>query len=363
MHSLKLAQAAPGWAFTSAAGGYWLEVFPYVYRELCQWRRLADTIPDPVLRRDALDSLVAKHRNAEGAAAFAILAPRRQRPRVGRLLVALQSMFDFLDTLSEQPARDPLANGRQLHAALTIALTPGAAHVDYYAEHPRGDDGGFLRAYVERCQGLVAGLPTYAVAEPGVHAAVALAAEGQSLNHAGLYATHDALARWARAQTPVGVGLAWWEVASAAVSTLTIHALLAAAADPALTPTQAARLSEAYFPWITGFGTLLDSVVDRLEDEHTGNHSQIGYYRSEVEAAERLGLLAERSLALAAGLDRGDRHQLIVAAMACYYLAAPAAESSEARVVALRVLDALGPLAPPALRVFRLRQLAGRGAA
>ena len=57
MHSLKLAQPASGWAFASAASDYWFEVFPHVYRELRRWRRLADAIPDPVLRRDALESL------------------------------------------------------------------------------------------------------------------------------------------------------------------------------------------------------------------------------------------------------------------------------------------------------------------
>lgn len=360
MDSLTFARPASGRDFASAAGNYWLEVFPHAYRELWRWRRMAARIPDPVLRRDALSSLRAKHRNAEGAAAFAILAPRRRRPEVTRLLVALQSMFDYLDTLSEQPAADPLANGRQLHRALECALTPGAAHVDYYARHPRGDDAGFLRAYVERCQALVERLPGYAAAAPAVRVAAALAAEGQSLNHAGLFGTHDALARWARAQTPAGAELSWWETASAAVSTLTIHALLAEAADTTLTRVQATRLSDAYFPWITGLGTLLDSVVDRLEDSATGNHSQIGYYRSEAEAAERLGLLAERAIALAASLGQGDRHQVIVAGMACYYLATPAAATPDARAVAEHVLEALGALAPPALLVFRLRQLAAR---
>ncbi len=360
MHSLKSAQPASGWAFASAASDYWFEVFPHVYRELRRWRRLADAIPDPVLRRDALESLAAKHRNAEGAAAFATLAPRRRRAQVAQLLAALQSMFDFLDTLSEQPVGDPLANGRQLHRALAVALTPNAGHVDYYAWHSHGDDGGFLRAYVERCQMLVASLPGYHAVAPQVRVAAGLAAEGQSLNHAGLYGTHDALARWAQQQVPAGGELSWWEVASAAVSTLTIHALLAEAADRAMTTAQATRLSDAYFPWITGLGTLLDSVVDQLDDRATGNHSQIAYYRSEDEAAERLGLLAERSIALAASLGQGHRHQVILAGMACYYLATPTAATPGSRVVAERVLDALGSLAPPALLVFRARRLATR---
>ncbi len=360
MHSLKSAQPASRWAFTSAAGSYWLEIYPHVFRELRGWQRLAERIPDPDLRRDALESLAGKHRNAEGAAAFATLAPRRQRRAVACLLVSLQSMFDYLDTLSEQPALDPLANGRQLHRALAVALTPGAAHCDYYAEHARGDDGGFLRAYVERCRALVVELPGYGAVMPWVGVATGLAAEGQSLNHAGLYGSHDALAHWARQRTPAGAGLRWWETASAAVSTLTIHALLAEAADPTMTSREAARLADAYFPWITGLGTLLDSVVDWAADRTTGNHSQISYYRSEVEAAERLGTLAERSVALAMDLRHGDRHALILIGMACYYLATPAADVPGHRAVSESVLAAFGALATPALWIFRARQSAAR---
>ena len=198
-------------------------------------------------------------------------------------------MFDYLDTLSEQAADDPLANSRLLHRALTVALDPGATHVDYYRWHLRHDDGGFLRAYVDACRAVVITLPRYGAVAAAVHTAVRLAAEGQSLNHAGLYGSHDALARWAMRQAPSSAGLRWWEIASAAVSTLTIHALLAEAADREITLDDATQVTDAYFPWITGLGTLLDSLVDRPEDMVTGNHSQVGYYRSNAEAAERLG--------------------------------------------------------------------------
>jgi tetraprenyl-beta-curcumene synthase len=358
MQPSKIDEPALVWAFSSAACRYWLHVFPQVRRELRHWRRLARQIPDPVLRHDAIWSLVEKHRNAEGAAAFATLAPRRHRRSVVRLLVAFQSMFDYLDTLSEQAANDPLANSQLLHQALTVALDPVAAHVDYYRLHLRHDDGGFLRAYVDACRAVVITLPRYEAVATAVHAAVTLAADGQSLNHAGLYGSHDALAQWAVQQVPTSTGLRWWEIASAAVSTLTIHALLAEAADRGITPEGAMQVTDAYFPWITGLGTLLDSLVDQPEDVVTGNHSQVGHYHSDDEAAERLGAITARSVALARDLRHGDQHTVILLGMVCYYLATPEAALPQARQVTESVLDALGVLSKPALLVFRIREAA-----
>ena len=65
--------------FADAARCYWLEIFPFARRELREWRRRAEAIPEPGLRRDALLALQTKSGNAEGLAAFAVLAPRERR--------------------------------------------------------------------------------------------------------------------------------------------------------------------------------------------------------------------------------------------------------------------------------------------
>jgi hypothetical protein len=115
-------------------------------------------IPDPVLRRLALEALDRKRCNLEGAAAFAALVPRVSRPLVVRAVVACQAICDYLDLLSEQPSQDPIANGYRLHEALIVAITPGWSHSDYYLHHDRRDDGGYLRALVESVRGALAAL-------------------------------------------------------------------------------------------------------------------------------------------------------------------------------------------------------------
>ena len=69
--------------FAGAARCYWLEIFPFARRELREWRRRAEAIPEPGLRRDALLALQAKGGNAEGLAAFAVLAPAARAPGSG----------------------------------------------------------------------------------------------------------------------------------------------------------------------------------------------------------------------------------------------------------------------------------------
>jgi tetraprenyl-beta-curcumene synthase len=111
-------------AFAGAASRYWFGVFPLLGRELRHWREQAQAIPDPALRRLALITQTSERGNYEGAAAYAVLVPRAYRARVVRALVAFQTTYDFVDTLSEQPSHDPVANGRQLHLALLRALDP-----------------------------------------------------------------------------------------------------------------------------------------------------------------------------------------------------------------------------------------------
>ena len=107
--------------FASAARCYWLEVFPFARRELRKWRRRAEAIPEPALRREALLALEAKSGNAEGLAAFAVLAPRAERQAVIRAVVAYQTALDYLDNVTERPAH-PHAEKLKLNGALEVAV-------------------------------------------------------------------------------------------------------------------------------------------------------------------------------------------------------------------------------------------------
>ena len=168
-------------AFWAVGGRELLWIRPSVAREVEHWHRMASSIPDMMIRQDALAALSGKRLNIEGAAFFAVLAPRRDG-RLVRLLVAYQVLLDFLDSLSERPAPDPVADGRWLHLALMDALDPGGCLRDYYLHHHRREDGGYMEALVQVCRECCALLPAY----PSIRSLAIQGAERcgvQGLNH------------------------------------------------------------------------------------------------------------------------------------------------------------------------------------
>jgi tetraprenyl-beta-curcumene synthase len=344
--------------FAGAASRYWLGVFPLVGRELRYWRDRAREIPDPVLRRLALITQHTERGNLEGAAAFAVLVPRAHRARVVRALVAFQAIYDYIDTLAEQPNADPVANGHQLHLALLTALDPDSDHADYYEHSSKGGDNDYMKNLVDACRFAFAALPWHAsVAEPALRAAKRMAAY-QSLNHGAGRDSRHALARWATGLTPAGTGLRWWETAAGAASSMTVFALVAAAAQPTFSADEAAATESAYFPWIGALHVLLDSLVDRSDDIEAGHHSLVNHYASDEEAASRLGAIAAHAMGATERLPNSIQHATILAAMSSFYLSTPTTTTPAALPVAQCVLEAMGVLATPTMAVLRARRIA-----
>jgi tetraprenyl-beta-curcumene synthase len=366
-------------AFTGAARRYWTGVFPLLRRELERWRERALQIPDPVLRRLALDAPLQRG-NLEGAAAFAAFVPRAHRAAVVRALVAYQSAYNYLDLLAEQPLTDPVTGARGLHQALLDSLDPalgtesgaetesqgradgwaGTESSDYYASYPQRDDGGYLSALVRECRTALATMPSYAAVATATCRATERIVHFQSLNLSEAQGDHAAFARWARAEIPPGVDLQWWEAAAAGGSALGVYALIAAAAAPVVDAGDVEAIEHAYFPWIGGLHSLLDHLVDAGEDAARGQRNLIDYYPTTEQAAERMRTLAERATAAARALrDPDRRHTIMLAGMAANYLSEPRATAPDANPIARNVRAAIGELVAPSLLVFRARRLAG----
>jgi tetraprenyl-beta-curcumene synthase len=343
-------------AFWSVCGRELLWIRPGVAREVVHWRRLAASIPDPTIRHDALTALSEKRLNIEGAALFAVLAPRRDS-RLVRLLVAYQVLLDFLDSVSERPAEDPIADGLHLHLALRDALEPDGPLCDYYLHHPCRADGGYLHALVQVCRECCIALPAY----PSIRL---LAVEGaercgvQGINHDPDSLRRDrTLEEWALCRLRSSWRVSWWEFTAAASSTLGIHAQLALAADPDCGEHDAAEVDAAYMPWICAASTMLDSYVDEVQDAESESHSYISHYGSSVVAVERTHELVRRSLWEARRLPGGARHALIAAGMVAMYLSCDEARSQAKRETTRRLARAGGSLPRvllPLLRMWRV---------
>jgi tetraprenyl-beta-curcumene synthase len=379
-------RAALAATFIQAAGRYWLSVYPHVRRELRHWRLRAERIPDPMLRRLALLTQREERGNLRGAAAFAVLAPRGQRACVVRAVVAFQAIYDYADTLAEQPNTDAAKNGEQLHRALLNALDPQADHGDYYAYSLRKQDGGYLRDLVESCRTAWGALPSHAALGFPVVRAIERMIAFQSFNHGsqtspegndgkgaedgiggdGARDGNDgeedrwgALAAWAEQQTPPESGLRWWETGAAGASSLTVFALIVAAAETNASAEDTVRIEQVYFPWIGALHLLLDSLVDQQGDLVAGRNSLVEHYSSREELADRLNAIAIEALRLTKTLPQSSEHALIFAAMVSFYLAQPQASSADAapaRVALLATLGERGALSMPVMRMLEGRR-------
>jgi tetraprenyl-beta-curcumene synthase len=320
------------------------------------WRTLAGHIPAPPIRRDALSALDTKRGHIDGAALFSIL-PRARNQSLLRLLVAYEVIWDLLDSVNEHGAAAGQANGRQLHLALIDALDPTRPVSDYYSHHPWKDDGGYLRTLVEVCRKSSAELPSYERVRP-LLVEEATRAQVLAINHELDQAQRDAAMRaWAAQQAPNRTEASWFELTGAASASLTVHALLALAAEPVLSAGDITRTRGVYFPWISAATTMLDSYVDQVEDADNGDHSYIAHYPTPQVATRRIRDLVHRSLHEAITLPRGERHTLIVACMIAMYLSKDSARSPAMRETTRELTNAGGTLTKfllPILRLWRI---------
>ncbi len=336
-----------------ARAGAW--TWPLASIELDQWQTRAASIPNSTLREDALRSLDQKRDNALGAALFCIL-PKHRDPRLLRLLVTYQTLWDFLDNLSESGATVGAQNGYCLHRALVEALDPCIPLSDYYQFHPWRQDDGYLRELVTTCRRLSGSLPSYPQLRTLILAGVRQCAL-QGVNHLDDSEQRTrGLKAWASQNAQHHTDLSWFEVAAASSAFLP-HPLLALAAEPEYKLADAERVSAAYFPWMALAITMLDSYADLDSDRAGDNHSYVDYYDTSSLACERLCEIVKRLVAEMDRLPNRDGHVLMATSMVAMYLSPIGSRRSPQRVRMNKRIAASGgslmQLLVPAARAWR----------
>jgi hypothetical protein len=287
-----------------------------VSHEVAGWRERALAMGDVAARRDALVAERTKRSLTNGAAFFSTLTPRRH-PGLLRLLVAFQTLANYLDVVSERDARE-----RGARPAAWMALMACAVDLERpwpAAPVPGPADHGYVDALVTACRAECARLPRYAEARGALalevrrSGALDLEHEPEPARRAEILRVFASLEYGGRQE------LAWWELTAGASSLLTAIVVMALAADEATTEGELRDAADAY-RWVATCSALLDNLLDAADDEINSTNNYLELYPSRREAVDRLAVLIDRSLREVAGLRRSDRHVLIVAAMAAMYL-------------------------------------------
>jgi tetraprenyl-beta-curcumene synthase len=301
-------------------------IFPQVEKALDHWRQYALTIPDPVLKEQALASIKKKRFHCQGGNIYALYPGVNQEAMVG-FIVAFQTISDYLDNLCDRVDCAEEKSFRRLHRAMEEALKPQLPLSDYYAYYPYQNDGGYLRSLVEECRRCLTLLPSYSRVREEGGELVSLYCDLQSLKHLNENIREDRMVRWAEPYRKIYPDLSPWEFGAAAGSTLGIFMLCAASCQEHLKSEEVKQIKEAYFPYISGLHILLDYFIDQREDQEEGDLNFFTYYRSEKEAGARLDFFLQKAQEKAAMLRYSDFHLTVIKGMLAMYLSDQKARS------------------------------------
>ncbi|MBW5445070.1 DUF2600 family protein [Cohnella sp. CFH 77786] len=297
-------------------------ILPGVRSELAGWRAAAEAIPDPELRKQALDSMNGKQFHCEGGAVYAA-ARLDLRDVLIPLIVALQTISDYLDNLCDRSTSLDAEDFRLLHRSMLDAVTPGAPLTDYYALRRENDDGGYLHALVRRCQASIAELPAYGRVQAHVRDLVGLYGDLQVYKHIAKPEREPELLAWWERHRSEYPELLWNEFAAATGSTLGMFMLFLAAGDPDLTPEMADNIRKTYFPSICGLHILLDYLIDQAEDREGGDLNFCSYFNSQEHLDERMLRMVRSARQSADRLPNPSFHRMIVEGLIALYLSDP----------------------------------------
>ncbi|WP_378955656.1 tetraprenyl-beta-curcumene synthase family protein [Pelosinus sp. sgz500959] len=316
------------------------QVFPRVNLELAHWANYASSHACPELKEQALSSIEYKRFHCQGGSIYSLYWGVPTNDFI-RLVVALQTISDYLDNLCDRTGITDEQAFRQLHLAMTDALDSAALPQDYYAFYPLKNDGGYLTTLVKTCQDELIKLPSYQLVKTELLKFARLYSDLQTYKHLDPRIRESKMINWIQ-RNHHDDQITDWEFAAATGSTLGMFMLCAAASDKNLTTSTVTQISAAYFPWINGLHILLDYFIDANEDLTNGDLNFVTYYTDQSQMLSHLTLFTEQALDQARTLSQPLFHKTVVQGLLAMYLSDPKTNSLKEQTVKKALLKKAG---------------------
>ncbi|WAA10063.1 tetraprenyl-beta-curcumene synthase family protein [Fervidibacillus albus] len=295
------------------------QIFPAVHKELAYWKKRAENIPDPELRKQAVASIETKTFHCEGGAIYALLAKERYQ-KVIPFIVAYQTISDYLDNLCDRSTSlDPL-DFSALHESMHHALTVGAEQTDYYRYRNEREDGGYLSELVETCQRVLKDVPHYRLISDSLLHLCDYYSQLQIHKHVHPRDRVGRLRNWFFEHQDQFPELKWYEFSASAGSTLGIFCLVSYAMREDFSESDQSAILQGYFPYIQGLHILLDYFIDQREDRLEGDLNFCTYYKDLATFVNRMALFIRRADDYTKGLPDEKFHRLINRGLLGLYL-------------------------------------------
>lgn len=297
-------------------------ILPGVREQLAYWRSRAERMPDPELRTQAIASMTSKQFHCQGGAVYAA-ANLSMRHVLIPLIVAFQTISDYLDNLCDRSTSLDAEDFRRLHQSMLDAVDPTEPLHDYYEFRSEKEDDGYLSDLVKTCQASLRLLPSYPQVAAQVRQLVGLYCDLQVYKHIHHELRENALDEWWRKHEQSYPSIRWNEFAAATGSTLGVFMLFLAAAGSQLTERAVRSIYEAYFPYICGLHILLDYLIDQEEDRMGGDLNFCSYYESLDLTVERIAYIVDGARGRLALLEHPAFHRMIIEGLLALYLSDP----------------------------------------
>jgi tetraprenyl-beta-curcumene synthase len=295
-------------------------IFPSVHAFLSHWKREAEIIPDPELRKQALASISSKSFHCEGGSILALPAGKYQEKAV-KFIVAYQTISDYLDNLCDRSTSLDDKDFSALHESMGDALTPGAKGRNYYRFRKEQNDGGYLQKLVDECQSVIAELKGYEKISAILHELASIYCDLQIHKHVIVTERVERLQKWFDQHKKNLPPMSWYEFSACAGSTLGIFCLISYAFAEDFTEKQASQIKTGYFPWVQGLHILLDYFIDQDEDKRGGDLNFCSFYSSKQEMFDRLAYFIKQADISLSQLPHFRFHRLIHRGLLGIYLA------------------------------------------
>ncbi|PLT32215.1 tetraprenyl-beta-curcumene synthase family protein [Bacillus sp. V5-8f] len=295
------------------------DVFPIVHKELRYWTKRAKEIPNPELRKQALDSISSKTFHCEGGSILALISEGKKEEAI-RFIVAYQTISDYLDNLCDRSTSLDPDDFRALHESMHHSLDTNASSSNYYQFREDQEDGGYLIELVGTCQSVLRQITRYTEIRPYLQELCSYYSDLQVHKHVCVEERIPRLQTWFdryKSQLPA---MSWYEFSACSGSTLGIFCLVAYSLRPDFESEYADAIREGYFPYIQGLHILLDYFIDQEEDRHGGDLNFCFYYKDDKELFDRFMHFVKKSNQYSSKLPHKRFHQLIHRGLLGLYL-------------------------------------------
>ncbi|MGG0717405.1 tetraprenyl-beta-curcumene synthase family protein [Robertmurraya massiliosenegalensis] len=294
-------------------------ILPTAHMELAYWKKRAEEIPDPELKKQALASIESKTFHCEGGSILAFLAGKRYKEAI-KFIVAYQTISDYLDNLCDRSTSLDPDDFSAIHESMEVALTVGEEQRNYYRYRKEFDDGGYLEELSRTCQEVLQSIPDYRHIKDYLLELCRYYCDLQIHKHVEVDERIPRLQKWFKHHEGDIPDMEWYEFSACSGSTLGIFCLVSYGMSPDFNNEDAEKIKNGYFPYIQGLHILLDYFIDQEEDRIGGDLNFCFYYKNEESLFKRLKHFVKEADRHTDGLPNKQFHRLINRGLLGIYL-------------------------------------------